>query len=151
AVIARLTPGGFSAESEMLGIARQLDRQNSTPIKNRGIRILSLAESYRPSYLSTLLMIQGAASFVLLLPAPTLRISSSWAWLRGVRSSPSAQPSAPRTINTSRKENLIAYSRILRPGLGLPTAPSCPSSLRRTFDKLEQEVNAWVNHAKLAA
>ena len=45
-----------------------------------------------------------------------------------------------------------AYSRILRPGLGLalPTTLSCPCSLRRT-DKLEQEVTAWVNHAKLAA
>jgi hypothetical protein len=46
-----------------------------------------------------------------------------------------------------------AYSRILRPGLGLalPTTPSYPSSLKRTFDKLEQEVTAWVNHARLAA
>jgi hypothetical protein len=46
-----------------------------------------------------------------------------------------------------------AYSRILRPGLGLalPTASSCPCSRKRTFDKLEQEVTAWVNHAKLAA
>ena len=45
------------------------------------------------------------------------------------------------------------YSRILRPGLGftLPTTSSCPCSLRRSFDKLEQEVTAWVNHAKLAA
>lgn len=46
-----------------------------------------------------------------------------------------------------------AYSRILRPGLGhaLPTTSSCPCSLRRTFDKLEREVTAWVNQAKLAA
>jgi DNA-binding HxlR family transcriptional regulator len=45
------------------------------------------------------------------------------------------------------------YSRILRPGLGLvlPATPSLPCSLRRSFDKLEQEVSAWVNHAKLAA
>ena len=69
AVIARLKPGVSlpHAESGMLGIARQLDRQSSTPIKNRGMRILSLAESYRPSYLSTLLMIQGAAGLVLLI------------------------------------------------------------------------------------
>ena len=69
AVIARLKPGVSiaRAESEMRGIARQLDLQNSTPIKNHGVRILSLAESYRPSYLSTLLMIQGAAGFVLLI------------------------------------------------------------------------------------
>ncbi len=46
-----------------------------------------------------------------------------------------------------------AYSRILRPGLGLalPTTSPSPCSLRRSFDKLEQEVNAWVTHAKLAA
>lgn len=45
------------------------------------------------------------------------------------------------------------YSRILRPGLGLalPTTSSFPCSLRRSFDKLEQEVNAWVDQAKLAA
>ena len=46
-----------------------------------------------------------------------------------------------------------AYSRILRPGLGrpLPTTSSCPCSLRRSFDKLEQEVASWVEQAKLAA
>jgi hypothetical protein len=46
-----------------------------------------------------------------------------------------------------------AYSRILRPGLALalPTTSSCPCSLKRSFDKLEQEVTAWVDHAKLAA
>jgi hypothetical protein len=46
-----------------------------------------------------------------------------------------------------------AYSRILRPGLGLvlPTTSSCPCSLRHSFDKLEQEVTSWVNQAKLAA
>ncbi|HZZ17136.1 MAG TPA: hypothetical protein VFE08_14375 [Candidatus Sulfotelmatobacter sp.] len=45
------------------------------------------------------------------------------------------------------------YSRILRPGLGLvlPTMSSLPCPLRRTFDKLEQEVKSWVDHAKLAA
>jgi hypothetical protein len=45
------------------------------------------------------------------------------------------------------------YSRILRPGLGLvlPASPSLSCSLRRGFDKLEQEVSAWFNHAKLAA
>jgi DNA-binding HxlR family transcriptional regulator len=46
-----------------------------------------------------------------------------------------------------------AYSRILRPGLGLtlPATSSYPSSLRRSFDKLDEEITAWVNHAKLAA
>jgi hypothetical protein len=46
-----------------------------------------------------------------------------------------------------------AYSRILRPGLGLvlPAVSSFPCSLRRTFDKLEQEVTSWVEQAKLAA
>lgn len=69
AVIARLKPGVSlaHAESEMLGSTRQLQQQNSSAIKNRGVRMLSLAESYRPSYLSTLLMIQGAAGFVLLI------------------------------------------------------------------------------------
>jgi hypothetical protein len=45
------------------------------------------------------------------------------------------------------------YSRILRPGLGLalPTTSSFPCSLRRSFDRLEQEVNSWVEQAKLAA
>jgi hypothetical protein len=45
------------------------------------------------------------------------------------------------------------YARILRPGLGLVLAAttSFPSALRRSFDKLEQEINAWVDQAKLAA
>jgi hypothetical protein len=45
------------------------------------------------------------------------------------------------------------YARILRPGLGLvlPTASSVPTPLRRSFDKLEQEVNSWVEQARLAA
>ena len=45
------------------------------------------------------------------------------------------------------------YSRILRPGLGLalPTTSSFPCSLRRSFDKLEQEVHSWVDQARLAA
>jgi len=45
------------------------------------------------------------------------------------------------------------YARILRPGLGLalpPTSPY-PRSLRRSFDKLEQELASWVEQAKLAA
>src|SRR5215467_11949930 len=46
-----------------------------------------------------------------------------------------------------------AYSRILRPGLGLvlPATSSFPCPLRRSFDKLQQEVNSWVDQAKLAA
>jgi hypothetical protein len=45
------------------------------------------------------------------------------------------------------------YARILRPGLGLalPATSSFPCSLRRSFDKLEQEVTSWVKQAKLAA
>jgi hypothetical protein len=45
------------------------------------------------------------------------------------------------------------YARILRPGLGLvlPATSCWPSPLRRSFDKLEQEVNSWVDQAKLAA
>lgn len=46
-----------------------------------------------------------------------------------------------------------AYARILRPGMGLvlPSTSSFPCPLRRSFDKLEQEVNSWVDRAKLAA
>jgi hypothetical protein len=45
------------------------------------------------------------------------------------------------------------YARILRPGLGLvlPATSSLPCPLRRSFDKLEQEIRSWVDHAKLAA
>jgi len=45
------------------------------------------------------------------------------------------------------------YSRILRPGLGalLPELSPPNSSLRRSFDKLDQEVTSWIQHAKLAA
>jgi DNA-binding HxlR family transcriptional regulator len=44
------------------------------------------------------------------------------------------------------------YTRILRPGLGLvlPATSSFPCPLRRSFDKLEQEVASWVKQAKLA-
>lgn len=45
------------------------------------------------------------------------------------------------------------YNRILRPGIGLilPATSSAPTALRRSFDKLEQQVNSWVEQAKLAA
>lgn len=45
-----------------------------------------------------------------------------------------------------------AYSRILRPGLGLvlPAMSSFPYPLRRSFDRLKQQVNSWVDQAKLA-
>jgi DNA-binding HxlR family transcriptional regulator len=45
------------------------------------------------------------------------------------------------------------YARILRPGLGrvLPATSSMQCPLRRSFEKLEQEVNSWVEHANLAA
>lgn len=45
------------------------------------------------------------------------------------------------------------YARILRPGLGLvlPATSTFPSPLRRSFDKLEQEINSWVDRARLAA
>jgi hypothetical protein len=45
------------------------------------------------------------------------------------------------------------YARILRPAFGLilPAMSSFPSSLRRTFAKLEQEIHSSVDKAKLAA
>src|SRR5215469_5127463 len=45
------------------------------------------------------------------------------------------------------------YSRLLRPGLAslLPPLSSGNSLLRRSFDKLDQEVTAWIQRTKLAA
>jgi hypothetical protein len=45
------------------------------------------------------------------------------------------------------------YSRILRPGLGksLPQLSPPISTLRRGFDKLDQEVTSWVEQAELSA
>ena len=45
------------------------------------------------------------------------------------------------------------YSRILRPGLGriLPELSAPNGSLRRCFDKLDQQVHSWVAEAKLTA
>jgi hypothetical protein len=45
------------------------------------------------------------------------------------------------------------YSRILRPGFGtlLPQLSPPNSSLRRCFDKLDQEVTSWVQRTQLAA
>jgi hypothetical protein len=45
------------------------------------------------------------------------------------------------------------YNRILRPGLAqvLPSLPAVPGSLRRCFNQLQQEVDACVTAAKLAA
>ena len=45
-----------------------------------------------------------------------------------------------------------AYARILRPGLGmiLPTASPVPNPLLLSFDKLTQEINSWVDQAKMA-
>jgi hypothetical protein len=45
------------------------------------------------------------------------------------------------------------YARILRPGIAstLNQLPTPNAALRRCFDKLEQEVNAWVDKANLAA
>jgi hypothetical protein len=46
-----------------------------------------------------------------------------------------------------------AYARILRPGYvsTLPELPAPNPALRRCFDKLDQEVKAWIGKAKLAA
>jgi len=45
------------------------------------------------------------------------------------------------------------YNRLLRPGLGriLPPLTKLSSPLRRAFDKLDQEVSAWVQQAHLSA
>lgn len=46
-----------------------------------------------------------------------------------------------------------AYARIFRHGLGmaLPTTSPVPNPLLRSFDKLQQEINSWVDQVKLAA
>jgi hypothetical protein len=46
-----------------------------------------------------------------------------------------------------------AYARIFRQGFGLilPAAVPVPGSLRRSFDKVQQEINAWVDQTKMAA
>jgi hypothetical protein len=45
-----------------------------------------------------------------------------------------------------------AYNRILRPGLALalPTLRAIDAPLKRAFDKIETEVNAWIDQAQLA-
>lgn len=46
-----------------------------------------------------------------------------------------------------------AYARIFRHGIGmvLPTTSPVPNPLLRCFDKLDQEIAAWVDQAKMAA
>ena len=46
-----------------------------------------------------------------------------------------------------------AYARIFRHGLGmvLPATSPVPNPLLRCFDKLQQEINSWVDQVKLAA
>jgi hypothetical protein len=46
-----------------------------------------------------------------------------------------------------------SYARIFRQGFGLvlPAACPVPGSLRRSFDKVEQQINAWVEQAKMVA
>jgi hypothetical protein len=45
------------------------------------------------------------------------------------------------------------YARVLRPGLALvsPAAPDHHPQLTRAFQAAEDAVNAWCNHAKIAA
>jgi hypothetical protein len=45
------------------------------------------------------------------------------------------------------------YDHLLRPGLGaiLPTLSRPAGSLRRDFDRVDLEVNAWIQHASIAA
>lgn len=46
-----------------------------------------------------------------------------------------------------------AYARIFRNGVGsiLPATSPVPNPLLRCFDKLQQEINSWVDHARMAA
>jgi len=46
-----------------------------------------------------------------------------------------------------------AYNRLLRPGLAaaLPTLRAVDAPLKRAFDQIDAQVNAWVSHVKFAA
>jgi len=46
-----------------------------------------------------------------------------------------------------------AYNRLLRPGLAaaLPNLRAADATLKPAFDKIDEQINAWINHAKLAA
>jgi hypothetical protein len=46
-----------------------------------------------------------------------------------------------------------AYARIFRQGIGmvLPTTSPVPNPLRRCFDQLAQQINSWVDQAKMVA
>ena len=45
------------------------------------------------------------------------------------------------------------YDHLLRPGLGAILPPLSPPTgpLRRAFDRIDQEVNVWIQHASIAA
>jgi hypothetical protein len=45
------------------------------------------------------------------------------------------------------------YDHLLRPGLGaiLPALSKPAGPLRRAFDRIDLEVNAWIQHASIAA
>ena len=45
------------------------------------------------------------------------------------------------------------YHRLLRKGIGaiLPQASPVPSPLRRSFERVEQHINLWIEQAKMAA
>ena len=46
-----------------------------------------------------------------------------------------------------------AYNRLLRPGLAArhPSLRASDTTLKPAFDKIDQQINAWINQAKLAA
>jgi hypothetical protein len=45
------------------------------------------------------------------------------------------------------------YNRLLRPGLAtaLPGLRAVDAPFKRAFDKIETQVNAWIDHAQFAA
>ena len=45
------------------------------------------------------------------------------------------------------------YNRLLRPGLAaaLPALRAVDAPLKRAFDKIDTQVNAWINQAQFAA
>jgi predicted permease len=68
-VVARLKPGATlsQAQAEMDTIARQQERQYPKELKDTGVRVLSLRDSYSHSFRPALLIFLSAVGFVLLI------------------------------------------------------------------------------------
>ena len=79
----------------------------------------------------------------------------TFAWLDRTHSK--SPPVSPHQLRTSRGSVLHSSLRRNLPprigdgGMAMPAASPVPNSLLRCFDRITQEIHAWVDHAKLAA